>query len=627
MKLTNKHIFILILIVGAILRFWDYTSISFTHDEFSAYFRTGFTDFGELVEKGLKQDTHPPGVQLFMNYWRLFFGDSPWIIKFPFTLMGLAAVYLIWKLGRLWYNETVALISTSFMASLQFTVMYSQLARPYISGLFLTLLMAWHWSKLVKKPEEGFWKNGILFVLAGALSAYNHHFSLLFAAIIGISGLFFIPKKIWWKYALLGFGIFALYIPNLGLFFTQLEMGGVGTWLGAPENDFLWMFIRYIFHFSWVLLGVAIALIIVGLLKKNKSFTWKKFTLFIAWFMIPFLIGFFYSRYKNPVIQYSVLLFSFPYLFFILFGHIKELKPKLNLLISVSIITLSTISLITNRQHYKILYKSPYRAIIKDQNQAAIENKSILRIIDTYPKMNHYYNEHLDVDTTYTWAQNFSSELEFKQYLTQNSRHYDQLFFGAYSKTNNFYIPIIKEYYPTLEHVTDYEGGSSYIFSKARVTEPRKKLLLEQHVAKALINGRSLWVNPEVFYTEYSSSYTIGLDSLELNQNDFIDISTKIKLPSVESEVLLVSDISKDGEVIHWSSTHVNRFETERQEWFLAHHTLPLSVLNLDLKGAVLKTYLYNKSESEVFYDSYTLEIRDGNPYLYGFYEEIFDEN
>lgn len=627
MKLTNKHIFILILIVGAILRFWNYTSISFTHDEFSAYFRTGFTDFGELVEKGLKQDTHPPGVQLFMNYWRLFFGDSPWIIKFPFTLMGLAAVYLIWKLGRLWYNETVALISTSFMASLQFTIMYSQLARPYISGLFLTLLMAWYWSKLVKKPEDGFWKNGILFVLAGALSAYNHHFSLLFAAIIGISGLFFIPKKIWWKYALLGFGIFALYIPNLGLFFTQLEMGGVGTWLGAPENDFLWMFIRYIFHFSWVLLGVAIALIIVGLLKKNKSFTWKKFTLFIAWFMIPFLIGFFYSRYKNPVIQYSVLLFSFPYLFFILFGHTKELKPKLNLLVSVSIITLSTISLITNRQHYKILYKSPYRAIIKDQNQAAIENKSILRIIDTYPKMNHYYNEHLDVDTTYTWAQNFSSELEFKQYLTQNSRHYDQLFFGAYSKTNNFYIPIIKEYYPTLEYVTDYEGGSSYIFSKARVTEPRKKLLLEQHVAKALINGRSLWVNPEVFYTEYSSSYTIGLDSLELNQNDFIDISTKIKLPSVESEVLLVSDISKDGKVIHWSATHVNRFETERQEWFLAHHTVPLSVLNLDLKGAVLKTYLYNKSESEVFYDSYTLEIRDGNPYLYGFYEEIFDEN
>ena len=69
----------------------------------------------------------------------------------------------------------------------------------------------------------------------------------------------------------------------------------------------------------------------------------------------------------------------------------------------------------------------------------------------------------------------------------------------------------------------------------------------------------------------------------------------------------------------------MKRFETERQEWFLAHHTLPLSVLNLDLEGAVLKTYIYNKSESEVFYDSYSLEIRDGNPYLFGLYEEILD--
>ncbi|MFT5293647.1 MAG: hypothetical protein ACI888_001046, partial [Flavobacteriales bacterium] len=230
-----------------------------------------------------------------------------------------------------------------------------------------------------------------------------------------------------------------------------------------------------------------------------------------------------------------------------------------------------------------------------------------------------------DVDTNYTWAQNFSSELEFKQYLSENSRQYDQLFFGAYSMTNNLYIPIIKEYYPTLEYVTNYEGGSSCVFSKIGSPEPSKNLLLEQHVAKALTNGKSLWANPEVFSTEYSGSYSIKLDSLTLNQNDFIDISTKIKLTSDESEVLLVSDISKDGEVIHWSATNVKRFETERQEWFLAHHTLPLSVLNLDLEGAVLKTYIYNKSESEVFYDSYSLEIRDGNPYLFGLYEEILD--
>lgn len=624
MSNSNKTIFILILITGAILRFWDYTSIPFSHDEFSAYFRTGFTDFGELMEKGVKPDTHPPGVQIFMNYWRLLFGDSQWAIKLPFTLMGLGAIYLIWRLGRLWYNETVALISASFMASLQFTIMYSQLARPYISGLFLTLLMAWYWSKLIKKPDEGFWRNGVLFILAGALSAYNHHFSLLFAAIIGISGLFFIPIKAWWNYALLGLGIFTLYIPNLKLFFTQLEQGGVGTWLGAPENDFLWMYIRYIFHFSWLLLGVAIALIILSFLKKTDNFSWKKFTLFLAWFTIPFLIGFFYSRYKNPVIQYSVLIFCFPYLFFITFGHLKELKPKVNLLISTLIITLSSITLIINRQHYKVFYLSSFKTLLQDQNLEHKNNNSTLRIIDTYPKMNHYFNEKLEIDTNYTWAQNFSSELEFKQFISRNSGQFDQLFFGAYSLSNNLYIPIIKEYYPTLEKTTNYEGGSSYLFSKiASINTPKNesKYVLES----GSIEDKSLWTDPIHLEEEYSKSHLIHLDTLVLSQNDFIDISSMVRLVSNEAEVLIVSDISKDGEVIHWSATNVSRFELEPNQWFLSHHTIPLSILNLDLESAVLKTYIYNKSNSDIYYDNYSLEIRKGNPYLYGLYEPILD--
>ncbi len=98
MKLTNRHILLLILIVAAILRFWDYFFIPFTHDEFSAFFRTGFTNFHELIEKGVKTDTHPAGVQVFMNYWILLFGEAPWVVKLPFTLMGLAAVFIVYQL-------------------------------------------------------------------------------------------------------------------------------------------------------------------------------------------------------------------------------------------------------------------------------------------------------------------------------------------------------------------------------------------------------------------------------------------------------------------------------------------------------------------------------------------------
>ncbi|MCA1758857.1 MAG: hypothetical protein LC658_03725, partial [Bacteroidales bacterium] len=58
-KITNNNILILILITATILRFFNFNEIPFTHDEFSAIFRTNFKNFAELIEKGVKIDGHP----------------------------------------------------------------------------------------------------------------------------------------------------------------------------------------------------------------------------------------------------------------------------------------------------------------------------------------------------------------------------------------------------------------------------------------------------------------------------------------------------------------------------------------------------------------------------------------
>ena len=197
MKLANKHILYFILLVATTLRFYNYFHLPFTHDEFSALFRTQFDSFTKLIEYGVKTtDTHPAGVQVFLYYWTKVFGMTEWVVKLPFTLSGIAAVYLIYLIGKEWYNETIGLISAAFLASLQFAIMYSQLARPYTSGLFLCLLMVYYWSLLIRTPAKVFNRNLIFFILSAALCTYNHHFSLLFAAIVGISGLFFIRTAV-----------------------------------------------------------------------------------------------------------------------------------------------------------------------------------------------------------------------------------------------------------------------------------------------------------------------------------------------------------------------------------------------------------------------------------------------
>ena len=141
MKITNQLTILLILFIGSILRFYNYVEIPFTHDEFSALFRLNFDSFSELIEKGVKVDGHPAGVHVFLYYWTKVFGSSEWIVKLPFTIFGIVSIWIIYLIGRKWFNETVGLISAAFIASIQFTVIYSQIARPYISGMFFSLIM------------------------------------------------------------------------------------------------------------------------------------------------------------------------------------------------------------------------------------------------------------------------------------------------------------------------------------------------------------------------------------------------------------------------------------------------------------------------------------------------------
>lgn len=185
-KRHNTLLLALILVVGFVLRTYNFLDIPFSHDEFSAFFRTKFDNIYDLIAYGARIDGHPAGIQVFLYYWIQFFGPAEWVVKLPFIIFGLLSVLLIYKLGKLWFNETVGWLCAALMAVSQFPVMYSQIARPYISGLFFSLLMVWYWSKIINNPNKGFWRNGIGFVLAASLCTYNHHFSMLFAAIVGL---------------------------------------------------------------------------------------------------------------------------------------------------------------------------------------------------------------------------------------------------------------------------------------------------------------------------------------------------------------------------------------------------------------------------------------------------------
>ena len=277
MSRFDKLLILGILGIATILRFYQFTNIPFTHDEFSVWSRLIYDNLNDILEKGVKlTDTHPAGIQVFLHYWAMLFGKAEWVIKLPFAIMGVWSVWMIFIVAKKWFGKTTGFLSAAAMATLQYPIYYSQIARPYISGMFFGLVLVYFWSNIIKSPRRKPMANGIGFVLAGTLCAYNHHFSFLFAILVGLSGFFFLRKNMIWKYVAYGLAVALLYLPHLNITLFQLGKGGVGAWLSKPDGYFIVDYVRYIFHFSNLLLFFTALVIVYGLFHRAKNLNMPK---------------------------------------------------------------------------------------------------------------------------------------------------------------------------------------------------------------------------------------------------------------------------------------------------------------------------------------------------------------
>lgn len=648
MKIENKTLNILliifILVVAGSLRFFHILQIPFTHDEFSAIFRTHFASFGELIEKGIKIDGHPAGIQVFLYYYTQMFGYAEWLVKLPFLIAGVLSVYLVYLLGKKWFGQTTGLICAVMMATLQYPVMYSQVARPYISGLFFTLLMVFFWHKVVFESTRKFFLNLSLYILFSALCAYNHYFSLLFAIIVGVTGLVFIQraKLVWYIFS--GIAIFLLFLPYFNVFLYQLSLKGVGGWLGKPLNDFLFQYLVYVFHFSWFVIVSAVLVVFPGIWKKEgfKDYLFHNrfFLISICWFLIPFLIGFIYSKFVDAVLQASSLIFSFPFLLFMLFGHLGELSAKKNLLLVCCILLVNTLSLVFERDHYTLFYSSPYQGIVEqtDETREKLGDKNVTSLMDSHKKISAYYSDGIWLDTSVTWYNSFKNRKEFINFL--NMQKTDYLTYGCISGEDRVAPFIIADYFPYIVQKNDYFNGNFYVFSKL---QPDSKKLFkgyenlfgfESHSAKwDLKNVKNITDSLshsgkhsyKIHYSlEFGPVYEEKLKTIIKNRNDYIDIACWCWSKDKLDDVKLVVTLKAGEKMLEWMATDLEPFRTDMNgNWFKVYFSIKLADIRLTQRNIILNTYIWNLGKKTLYIDDYMVRQRDGNPVIYGLFRKL----
>ncbi|MDD4604183.1 MAG: glycosyltransferase family 39 protein [Bacteroidales bacterium] len=640
----SEGLLFLILVTGAILRCYRLVDIPFTHDEFSAIIRTQFSTFGELIDKGIKIDGHPAGVQVFLYYWVKLFGVSEMALKIPFIFFGLVSVWLIYRIGKMWFNSTVGLVAASFLSFLQYPVMYSQIARPYSSGLCFALLMVFFWTNVVFHSDRKKIWNLAGYILAGALCAYDHHFCGLFAVMVAVTGLFYISRQQVRSYLCSNLIIIILYLPHIPIFLYQLNVGGVEGWLQKPRFDFIIDYLKYIFHFSVFIYSLVILLIILALFwHHEKTRANRNFLLIsVIWFLAPFLIGYLYSTFRSSVLQYSVLIFSFPFLLFFLFGRFKTERP-IHQVIVVGLIALVTIpSLILERKHYQLFYKAPYQEIVSESKRAidSLGSSQCRIILGTKPEINPYYLKKLKCQNLpFIYEDSIGRHGRFLQFLTEEKSDY--LAYGCISSSPWENYQLILQQFPYLIKHKTYCGGDFYLFSRIKPLKP------ELEYFSTLVNGfepsPEEWgfVNKEKckdslpidgtrsFYAdtcEFSPTYSRPLRDLIHQPTDIIDVSAEIRLPLVFPAAWMVLSVTSNDKMIWWNAVPVNDYVKPGQTGKV-YTSLRISDLELRHHHLIFKAYIWNPKKLPYVLDNFTIEVRKGNPVIYGLYRKLGIKN
>ena len=252
---SNRFWIIIILLLGSVLRLFNLEGFSLTNDELSII--TGVKNcinLSDVLNKGVKTDGHTAFLAIFVFVIGKLFGWGAMALRLPMVIFGIASIWYSYLIGKKWFNPTIGLALAGMITCLEFSLINSQIVRPYSPGFFFYLSFIYYWSVfLFDKPINKSW---IIFLVSlfAALGASTHYFCALSVGITGILGLFYLAKETWKGYLFIGILSLILVSPNWIVLMNQLSSEKVVSWIGYSSAHFIFTHIMYVLNNSFMVL-------------------------------------------------------------------------------------------------------------------------------------------------------------------------------------------------------------------------------------------------------------------------------------------------------------------------------------------------------------------------------------
>ena len=628
-KTGNYHVFILLLIIllGIILRLYNFQATPFTHDELSVVSRLSFDTFSDLINYGVKVDTHPAGIQVFLWLWSKLFGMSEIALRLPFLIMGICCIPLMYVVTKLWANKTAALFTATIVATSQYTIFYSLIIRPYTAGLFFILLLLIPWIKMVFK-QEYHWKNVIAFGIFAAISAYIHQFSMLTAFLIAVTGLFFVNRQNIFRYLMGCLLAIILYLPHIPIILHQISHKGIGEWLGAPTPRFFTEYLQYLIHFSWIsAIGIIVAIIYASQYRR-ELFTLQKNKLIVSalLFFLPLLIGYFYSIWINPILQYSILIFSFPFLLLFLCSFINDtLSIGKGVAIALIAITM-TYGLVFDRKHYQFMekqwYEISYKKAVEYRQQKG--NDNVACMLNIKPLFFDYYENKYKSKIDNLINRNTDN------LINRNEECLDYCFEEKIQRCNEEYLVvaglgdneliIIQEYFPYLIEYIPCFTSEVYVFSKIKEDNAKEGMPLIYHEEFIFDENTDM-------FQEFIPIKEFFLKDITPSRFSKIVLSFDFETDSANTNYAVVMETMRNGKLIDWRGLNTSGFRLKKDNQYSISLPFRYELLIKNSKQISQyhsKIYLWNIDKNEIVTPKKcSLSIFQSNNYIYSLVERL----
>lgn len=305
-----------VVVVALAVRVHRIAAESYWYDEltFLRWTRYGPVELVMTFWSGV--ETNPPLYNLIVNAWHAVFGPSAASIRMVSVLFGVAAVVVLYLLGRELYGHRAGLASALVMAVAGYQVRFSQEARMYTMLLFGAVLSYYCLVRLLDGAGRR-WEAG--YVVATLFMLYTHYLAIfvVIAQALYVVPLLLTPGRVrdrsWsWIRAQLAVGL--LYLPWVPAIFSQRASDWYST-VGktVPEP---WFLIELVMDFggrhaslSPLLVGAGIGAVLawqatddgdVAEVLGHRLYRHRQWCMLVLWLAVPLVLPYLASVVGDP---------------------------------------------------------------------------------------------------------------------------------------------------------------------------------------------------------------------------------------------------------------------------------------------------------------------------------------